>query len=280
MKHEIRIVAAASLLWLAGCNRDTERTSTETRAEAGPAQGAATAEVHAPAPALPKAEEILAKAVEAVGGQARLDQIHSFHYQGEITIVDQAIHGKVELWWKDGDFYTTQDVPGIGTIRAGKLGDQIWSQDPITGLRKLEGLEAEQHRWASSLMLAADWKRYFNRAETQGTREAGGKRVYDVLLTADSGSEVRLTFDAESYLQVEQKFDQVTPLGTAPLQARLEDYRDVEGLKVAFKQVTETSLANAVQQIATLDLNPEIDTASFAMPTQGVEVVDGATKEP
>jgi hypothetical protein len=97
---------------------------------------------------LPDAEGILAKAVEAVGGKEKLASITSFHLTGKLNVSGQNINGELELWWKDGDFYTEQKMIGIGEIRAGKQGKRIWSEDPINGRRELSGLEAEQHTWA------------------------------------------------------------------------------------------------------------------------------------
>lgn len=269
-------LALACLLLGGGC-KDGGKAGAEPDSAGAAAPQPASAE---PTDALPKAEAILAKAVEAVGGKEKLDGVESFHYVGDVTIVGQGISGEVELWWKSGDFYTTQEIPGIGLIEEGKLGEEIWSRDPITGLRKLEGDEAEQHRWASSLMLAADWQRYFEKAETIGERTIDGKKAYDVRLSADSGAEVVLTFDAESGLQLEQKFEQVTPLGKAPITAKMEDYRDVDGIKIAFKQVTDTSLAKAEQTIRELDLGAEVDTSKFGMPGHGEEVVKGSDVKP
>ena len=225
--------------------------------------------------ALPDAEAVLAKAVEAVGGKDKLATITSFHLVGKLLVTGQNITGDLELWWKDGDFYTEQKMVGIGEIRAGKQGAKIWSEDPINGRRELTGLEAEQHTWASSLLLAADWKRYFATAETIGQRDKDGKTLYDVKLKSASGAEVELTFDAESGLQVAQKFQQDTPLGKMPVAVEMQDYRDVDGLKLPFKQVTDASLAKATQEIVSIEFNVPVDTAKFAMPTGGAPVVEG-----
>ena len=229
---------------------------------------------------LPDAEAILAKAVEAVGGKDKLASITSFHLNGKLMVSGQNITGDLELWWKDGDFYTEQKLVGIGEIRAGKQGKRIWSEDPINGRRELSGLEAEQHTWASSLLLAADWKRYFSKAQTTAEREKDGKKLYDVKLQSDSGAEVELTFDADTGLQVAQKFQQDTPLGKMPVAVEMQDYRDVDGLKLPFKQVTDAKLATATQEIVSIEFNVPVDTSKFAMPTGGAEVVEGKAPAP
>lgn len=232
-----------------------------------------------PAAQLPEAAEILARAVDAVGGKAKLDAVHSFYFQADVSVLGQNIAGNVKVWWKDGDFYTTNEMIGVGQIQAGKQGDVIWSEDPINGLRRLGGIEAEQHMWASSLMLFSDWQSYFDKAETIGQREFDGKKVYDVKLTSASGAEVTMTFDAESGLQVAQEFESASPMGNMPVKVSIEDYRDVDGIKIAFKHVTDASLAKATQTITEIQLNPEVDTSRFAMPTGGAELVEPPKKQ-
>lgn len=273
----VSCLAAAS-----GCTKRSESDTGSAQASANgePSaadQGGAEAE---PDPDLPSAQTLIEKAVDAVGGRDKLDAIHSFHHAAEISIAGQNIAGDTKMWWKDGDFYTEGHMAGLGEFRAGKSGDVIWSEDPINGLRKLEGAEAEQQAWASSLMLVADWKSYFESAQTEAQREIDGRKVYDVKLTSDTGTEVLLSFDAESGLQVAQSFEQVTPMGSMPVELKMEDYREVEGVKVAFTQVTDASLAKATQSITKLEINPEVDTSKFAMPTSGADVVRKKTMMP
>lgn len=253
-----------------GCKDHTKASGDAAAGGDAPADSADEAEASSEPPA---AEDLLARAVEAVGGRKRLDDVHSFYYKGTISILGQNIGGDIEIWWKDGDFYTTEEMAGIGRIQAGKQGDVIWSEDPINGLRKLAGAEAEQHMWASSLMLAADWKRYFETAKTTGERELDGKKVYDVDLTSKSGARVELTFDADTGLLVAEKFEQVTPMGKMPVTVQMGDYRDVDGIKIAHEQTTDASLAKATQKIAEVLINPEVDTSKFAMPSGGAEAV-------
>jgi hypothetical protein len=269
---------AVAALTLAACDGGEPAAATtagDTPAAAGAAKttdAKPEAEAEA-APVLPEATEILAKSIEAIGGQTALDAIDSFYYEGKVELVGQNISGDVKVWWKEGDFFTEQNMLGVGNVSAGKLGDEIWSSDPIAGLRKLEGQEAEQHMWASSLQLAADWKRYFDEAKTVAERTEDGAKVYDVELTAKTGGKVKMTFDAESGLQVGQTFDQVTPLGAMPITVKMEDYRDVEGVKIAFKQVTDAKIATATQVITKIEINPEISEARFQMPKSGADTV-------
>ncbi len=229
----------------------------------------------APVDGLPKAEDILEKAVEASGGREAISKIESFHLVGTISAPKLKLQGEVETWWKGGDFYMVQNVTGIGVNRSGKKGDKIWMQETINGLRELEGLEAEQHLWASSLMLAANWQDHFASAKTTGTRTLDGTEVIDITLTSKSGAELKLAIDATTFLVVEQSFDVVNPMGTTPVSMQSRDYREVEGIKIAYQQVTDLDLVELTQTLTKVELNAEVDETKFEMPGGELDVVDG-----
>jgi hypothetical protein len=271
-KHRIVLALAGALLLLSQACTDASAPARDAPAEReqAPPPGQPPSEAPTPEPAkeaLPAAEEVLAKAVDAVGGKTRLEAIESTHSTGRLVVTGQNIAGEMEAWWKGGEFYEEITMAGIGRIRAGKQGDTIWSEDPILGLRKLEGKEAEQAQWLSVPLLAASWQRFFTTAKTTGAREVDGKQAYDVTLTSAAGDEAVLSFAAESGLQVALSFSQVTPMGAMPFRMKMEDYRDVEGLKVSFRKVTDASVASMVQEITKIEFNVEVDETKFAMPS-------------
>lgn len=228
---------------------------------------------------LPVAEELLEKSVAAAGGRERVEAIDSFHFIGQVDAPALNITGKVETWWRGGDFFMLQSIEGIGTNKSGKQGDVIWTEEPINGLRKLSGQEAEQHAWASSLLLAADWKKHFAKAETVAERTENGKKVYDVKLTSDSGAELTLGVDAETNLVTSQSFTVVNPMGPTPVKMDLEDYREVDGIKIPFEQKSDLGVLKLSQKITKVELNVDVDPSRFAMPDSDTDVVKG-DKEP
>jgi len=293
-----QIIRGAAVLLLALCSCGRDAASNATTAVAGPE---APSNTEAPAAAspqdgvtereanLPDATDLLERSVAAMGGREAIGRIATLHYRGQLSVTAQAIHGTMELWWKGGDFFTAQEIPGIGVIQAGKQGDVSWSEDPITGLRRLEGVEDAQHRWVSSLVPVAEWSQHFAQATTTGERMIDGRPAYDIALRGHSpqvpaGSkgafDATMTIDAESYLLVAQSFDQATPMGPVPFNVKLEDYRTVEGVQFPFRQVSDLNIAQAVQTIDSLEINAEVDTSRFAMPHGDEDVVRGPDMAP
>ncbi len=252
----------------ASTDKATAQPGTQ-EAKAGTKTASADSAPAEPKAELPAAEGILAKAAEAMGTPEAIAKVQSFYYRGTIEMTGQNIHGDLEIWWKNGDFFMEQVVRGVGEMRAGKLGEEIWAEDPINGRRTLSGVEAEQHAWASSLLLAAEWTRHFDSARTVAEREVDGRRIYDVKLASTSGLEVTMSFDAESGLQVGQSFEQVTPMGKQPFEVRFEDYREIDGIKLAFRQVIDAKIQKIVQEITEVQINAEVDETRFGFPRTG-----------
>ena len=252
---------------LASCSKDPPATAEPTAATDAPATEAPAAEGAEAQPAdLPPAEQVLEEAVAALGGREKLDAIKSFYSESKMEISAQNLKGEIKTWWKDGDFHIENEMDGVGLSQVWKKGDEIWADDPINGRRRLEGKEARQTQWGASVSLAADWKDHFEKAETVGVRTEGDTKLIDVKLTDAEGTEVTLSFDSTSHLPVEQSFMQETPMGNLPIHTKMEDYRDVSGVKTSFKSVTSMAVVTAVQTVEKFEPNVAIDDAKFVPP--------------
>ena len=285
VRHQLRRCAAIAGVCVATMAFACQKTpAKETAADAGPQEGSAegpqgggpgasktsngqATAAGGSAATLPDAKTLLDKAVQASGGRERFAQVQSFYAEGTIELAAQNISGDLRVWWDRTGFYTESNMFGIGHVRAGGANGKSWMQDPVNGLRELHGKEAEQASWASSLSLVSEWSKFFETATTVGEREIDGQAVYDVMLKSATGDEVKLSFAKDSGMHVEQSFRRAGPMGEMPVSIRLQDYRELEGMKVSFRQVTDGSLAKMTQQLTTLKLNAPVDRAKFAMPS-------------
>lgn len=228
------------------------------------------------APALPGAEQLLAESVEAMGGAAKFDALKSYYAESQLSMGGLGLTGVARTWWRGGDFYNETEMPGVGQMKVGSLGGKAWADDPINGPRALSGKESEQAAWSATLCLAHEWKRHFKTAETTGVKEVDGKKLAEVLLTSALGDKVVMRIDLASKLPVSQSFTQVNPMGELPATVTFEDFRAVDGVTIAFKQIVDASLTKAVSTTTKVELNAPVDEAKFAMPGADKPVTPGA----
>lgn len=263
-RSKILRLSLMTTLALAGCEKPPAGEPTETPESPGAAATDETADADAEQ-ALPSAEEVLAKSIEAVGGKAAIDAIESSYSEAKTEIKAQNMTMTAKSWTKGDNSYMESDMPGLGKSEMWKKGDDVWSKDPINGFRKLDGKEAKQTQWLSDPLLAANWKDYFEKAETIGKRTIGEVEVVEVELS-NADTKLVLMFDTESGLPFGMSFMQESPMGEMPIQVTLEDYREVNGVMIPFRSVTDLQLMSMVQTTEKYEVNVEIEDAKFEPP--------------
>lgn len=265
-------VALACALALAACSKSERSNSTvkpsEKADQDAKARGAAPAQEVLKQEVVPKAEELLAAHVEACGGRAAIDAIDSIYTEATLNVKAQSLKGKVKSWWKQGRFFIEESIEGVGRTRAGYDGKRFWSDDPISQLRELEGAEAEQYAWASSMFLPAHWQKHFVSAKSTQARKVGDEVLYDVELRTKSGELLTMSFDKNTKLMREQAFEQISAMGKIPLKVRLTDYRAVGGYKFPHRQALVTPILNGEQVFEVFKVNEPVNEELFAMPLE------------
>lgn len=214
----------------------------------------------------PEVEAQITKAIDALGGAATIQALESFHSVAKLEIKGQGMSAKVETWWKQGDFYIESEMTGVGTTKAWKHGADTWSEDPISGKRKLEGREAEQAAWGASVSLLVEHSRFFESAVLGETRKDGETEVVDILFTTPGGAEVTVSLDTETNLPFSQSFKQASPMGDTPVTTYFEDYREVAGIQTPFRTRTSLSIVEAVTTTETWEPNVPVDDSKFVPP--------------
>lgn len=258
-------------LGVAACSkseRSREGTVKPSEAPAGKARHGKDAPSQAVQEVVPEATELLAAHVEAAGGRAAMDAIHSIYSEAVLDVKAQSLKGEVKSWWKDGRFFIEETIEGVGRTRAGFDGKKYWSDDPISQLRALEGAEAEQYAWASSMFLPAHWQEHFVSAKSIGARKVGEQVYFDVELRTKGGEGLVMSFDNTSKLMREQQFQQISAMGKIPITVRLSDYRVVGGYKFPHRQELVTPILTGVQTYSVFKVNLEVNEELFAMPLE------------
>ena len=221
---------------------------------------------------------------KAASGGAAWDNAKTLHatgalaaggMSGEVTVVQDLRTGR------------SADAYKLGTIEGadGYDGKLAWTRDPGGEVAALDTPEAKR-RARSQAWLDARGFWYPDRIKATygavGDREADGKHYRVVEATPDAGDPLTLWFDpATGFLArtaQRQGQDTVTTV--------LDDYRDVGGIRVAFRATTDfTDAAGRTDPrrrsditFAKVTLNEAIADADFAMPAMAptAHIVDGS----
>lgn len=223
---------------------------------------------------LPNGAELLAAQVEASGGAEQIAKFESIHIQGTVKAERQALQGTMRLWWQQGGkVYLEQDVEGVGMSRFGYDGETAWLDDPITGLRKLEGAEAASYLQSSQIFLGHEWQTHFSAANTLGRQsiEIRGEthEVWEVELVSKAGPNVILGIDTETKLISSMQGTLSTSMGPLPIKVFSDRYEPVQGYKFSMHKInTIKGLLEVDETITKIDVNVALDPTMFAFPSK------------
>ena len=225
---------------------------------------AATARAAATATAARTPDAVLADAVQATGGAA-WHAHKSARVKLTIAFQGMAMGGPAEHFQTDTDkSLTVTTLPGVGRIREGTNGKVSWSQDPVNGLRYLDGAEAEQARIEASWN--ADLKAHdlYQKIELAQNSPAG---LECLVLSPKAGAPIRNCYDRQSHLQVSQEGTRATPQGNVPFQSKISDWRTIGGIKMPFLSETHAGPIVIVTTINDVAFDEPMDDKMFEPPT-------------
>ena len=252
-------------------------------AAAGSARGAPV--VLSPLPAARTVDAILADAVAAIGGTAALGRHRSLRTKMEITFKGLGITGTAAHTGSVGDkALTVTEIPSLASTREGSDGTRFWSEDPINGLRMLDGAEAEQARIEGSWNPELRMKELFEKIEAKNERTGDTGYLECLLLTPKLAPAMTNCFDPKTHLLAMQKGVRAGPQGDMPFTARLSDWRKVDDIKMAYATEMQVGPLSFTGRVTSVEMDVPVDAHVFEVPrvagSQGARAVGGSAATP
>jgi hypothetical protein len=179
--------------------------------------------------------------------------------------------------WRSGD--RERDDEGLGprletTLR---LGNRIFVRNSNGNVHELTGF-LRRRALTSDFIDSGKFVHAPQRARFVGTGNIEGRRTWNVEINAEGGEPETLWIDAQSGLPLRTEYLD----GDGPTYVDLSDWRDVDGMKIAFHSVTTDGEHDfdTVQQTAWVKFGQPIDPQVFA-PLQARQLIaDGVQTLP
>jgi len=237
--------------------------ASERPAPAPPPPPPATANTPSTPP--PTVDQILAKYVEALGGQSTLEKLTSRVGRGTLSVGD--FHAPFELYQEaPGKQLALIHLPN-GERAQGFDGTTMWESGPGASEEPSEAWQLARAKRSADLQSALHMKQAFPRLQVFPRKDKmGDHEAYVVMARPQGDTPVRFYFDAESGLLLRTTTVLDTPLGLSPTQTDYEDYRAVDGVQVPFR-IRQSRLDNTViLQFDDVKQNVPVDDAKFTKP--------------
>jgi CubicO group peptidase (beta-lactamase class C family) len=218
------------------------------------------------------ADEIMGKALEAVGGEANWRKITSRVMAAEIDAVHQGVKGSVTSYAKMPNKSATETtMTAVGKTIAkgweffdGTNGEELYTFAPV---EKYSGKKLEDARLNSDFYGLLNWKTNYKTAELKGTEKVGDEECYVIEFTPEKGTKVTELYSTKTFLMLKRRG--VVPSSTSdlslPYSITYSDYREVDGIKLPFKTVNSTSsMGDVVTTVKSYQHNTAIDDKIFS----------------
>jgi hypothetical protein len=215
------------------------------------------------------AQAILDDYARAVGGRAAWKRLRSVHIKRALTVAGQGASGSEEHWaTSDGKNLSESILHEVATFRQGSDGHVAWSQDPVFGLRKLEGAEQEEAQingaWNAEPDLAS---LYADVKSVPPPKDAAvGTDLECVELQKKLGKPAVLCFDAKTHLRLLQIGVQPSPGGDIPYRLAFGDWRAIKGIKTWYLEKMIAGPTTVEGRITSLVFDEKIPASRFKMP--------------
>jgi len=202
--------------------------------------GTRTRRVKAPQ-SMPTVDQILDKYVQAIGGEAALGKLTTRVAKGTIEDLISGVTGSIEVYAQAPNKLAligrAQTKTGFAfDISHGFDGASGWSLNVAgAGIRELSGKDLDAVKREAEFYSETKLKELYPRMTLKGKMRVGAREAYVIEATPAEGDPEKWYFDARSWLLV--RIDRVLerPEGVRiPVAAYLEDYREVDGIKLPF----------------------------------------------
>lgn len=196
------------------------------------------------------AKQIISRYVEAVGGKGALEKIRSRVATGTVEL-PMGLNGTVEVYEASPNRTSViMNLKGFGILQTTFDGNGSWAQDPVRGYMRLSDLPSTGNTFHRELQLLLE----VNSMRFERKEKVAAEDCFVVMQTIGSHVIQRLYFSVLTGLLIRQN------------NLYLEDYREVDGLKIAFVARHEDVLgrSSTVVRLQNVKHNVPIDESKFA----------------
>lgn len=213
-------------------------------------------------------DQIFERYTEAVGGRAAIDAVTSYRAEGRFASSVLPESGKFTIWGKDPHkTLSVIEFPRIGTLKKGFDGETRWIQTPVGTFTDESPQQMAELEQDAEVYRAGKIRGLYESVSLEGPARLNGRDIHVLAGKPAKGPTEKLFFDKENGLL--RRWDMVRrnpQRGNVFVKVHLEDYREVDGVKVPFKVRFAFESFELTLNVDVLEHNVSVDDALFAKP--------------
>jgi hypothetical protein len=235
---------------------------------AKPAQPESSSAALAPAPAYPKVGQVLDRYEEAIGGREAWAKFTSRVTMGTIEVPSLNLSGTVMIHEKAPNKMLAAVIINGAAFQQGYDGIQGWTDDPKNGLRDQIGPELAESKRAADFLHAFHLRRAYATMVVSGAETVNDRDTWVIEATVPEGGDpTRFYFDKKTGFLLRVVSPNHDADGVSVLREDLDDYREVDGVKVPFVSKQTNGDTTYTMTISEVHHNVELNDSEFAKPS-------------
>ncbi len=215
---------------------------------------------------LPSGAPVLAKYIQALGGEAAVDKVSTRVEKGN-ALMPEGKPVPIDIYTKAPDRRASAMHTPKGDSVTAYNGQAGWIAFPGRPLREMSASDQQAAKLDAEAFYPAQFEHEFTELKLQEHPEKVGEHETSVVLGLTQGQPpVKLYFDQTSGLLVRMVHYTDTPLGLNPTQVDFADYRIAGGVKTPYRWTIARPSGAFTIQIDQVEQNVPIDGAKFVEP--------------
>lgn len=218
------------------------------------------------------ADELVKKALDARGGAEKIKAVQAERVTGSISFGPGAEGVFVVELKRPHKMHMEISIESQKIVRIYDGKGAGWTVNPFSPNRDVQPMSDEDLKSISDESdfdgPLVDYKDKGNQIELVGKEDLEGKPVYRLKLTNKNGDVRFYLFDASSFFLLKWEGVRKADNKDIPWESFFSDYREVQGLKYAFK-IDSGSPGTEIKQSLTaekIEIDPQIEESRFAKP--------------
>jgi CubicO group peptidase (beta-lactamase class C family) len=218
----------------------------------------------APANDLPTVEHLMAVRREQQGGE-RIDALRSLEMKGKLLVGAAKIDTSLVADGPDRVIRRISSQAGVVTTVVDR--GRVLRQSPGEPIEDLQGLWRDEAQRINPLARLRDWRESSVAVRVASKGRVDGEDVWIVRLDCPFQPPLTRYVSAKSgLLKKEEAWVTAKGVGTVPLTVRYDDYREVAGVQLPFRMMSERAVTGKqVMQFTEAKPNPEIRGGTFTV---------------
>lgn len=218
--------------------------------------------------ALPSAQSIVDRHIQASGGREALAKRQSMRVVGTMSIPANGMTGTLEVFSaRPNKQLIKSSIAGIGEVMEGFDGTHAWSINPMMGPMLLTGDELKQRALDSDFDASLNLGSRYSAMKTLEKTTFDGRECHKLSMTRKEGGEDIHYYDVATGLSAGSTTSRKSPMGVITVTTTLQDYKKFGDTLQPTVMKQSMQGVEIINTFTTIEFD-KVDPAVFELPAQ------------